>query len=221
MKKSQQETVFVLPDGVTACEAYKMLSPASRIAPKKSAKKVPVLFAMAVLECMEAGYIIPDGDNLIVGTPSQSVPAYIMSVLNFLKTFAESENDRYVINENFARKIEAECMSRYDVMANYLATFYSLIKGADVSFFRKNTNKELYESVYALKQAAVKVKHKPSFAQCAERVLSGAKTGEAETFSMLCSSSTSEKMFSGGGRAGEFALCKALSSMYGVYIKSK
>ena len=221
IKNAADDAVYKLPDGVTACEGYKILSPVSRINPKASSKKVPALFAMAVLECMENGYIIPDGDKLIVGTPSQNVPSYIMSVLNFLKTFAKAENDRYVIDAQFAEKVEAECMGRYDVMANYLATFYSLISGADISFFRKNPNKELYEAVYALKIKAAQVKHKPDFAQCMGSVLSGAKTGDAEIFSMLYSSSLPEKMFAKGGRTGETALCKALSSMYGVFVKSK
>ncbi len=221
MKNAKEDTVYTLPEGITACEGYKMLSPVSRTAPKASAKKVPALFAMAVLECMENGYIIPDGDKLIVGTPSQNVPAYIMSVLNFLKTFAEDKNDRYVIDDKFAAKVEAECMARYDVMANYLATFYSLIRGADASFFRKNENKECYESVYALKVKASQVKHKPNFAQCMGSVLSGSKTSDAEIFSMLYSSTAPDKMFAKGGRTGETALCQALSAMYGVYAKSK
>lgn len=221
LKKAEDGKVYTLPESVTACESFKIVSPVSRINPKASAKKVPALFAMAILECIEKGFIVPDGDKLIVGTPSQPVPTYIMSVLNFLKTFAGTDDDRYVIDKDFADKVNAECMSRYDIMANYLATFYSLIKGADFRFFRNEKNKEAYESIYAVKATASAMKHKSNFAQCMGEVLSGRKTSEAEIFAMLYSSTAPDKMFAKGGRTGESALCEALNAMYNVYIKSK
>ena len=210
-----------LPEGMTACEAYKMLMPESRIRPKATTKKVPVLFAMAILECIENGYIIPDGDKLIVGTPNTKVPAYIMSVLNFIKTFSDKKGDRYIIDADFAEKVTAECMGRYDVMTNYLATFYSFIPEANFGFFRKNINKERYENAYVVKVKASAIKHKPAFAQCLGDVLSGRKTGEAEIFAMLLSSVSGDKMFDKDGNKGEKALGEALNIMYNVFVKSK
>lgn len=222
MKLMGEDSVSVnLPDGVTVCEAYKMLMPESRIRPKSATKKVPALFAMAVLECIENGYIIADGDKLIVGTPNKNVPAYIMSVLNFLKTFSDRKGDRYIIDSDFAEKVTAECMGRYDVMTNYLATFYSLIPEANVGFFRKNINKEKYENAYVVKMKAAGIKHKPVFSQCLADVLDGKKTGNAEIFAMLLSSASADKMFEKGGRHGEGALCEALNVMYNVFVKSK
>lgn len=211
----------VLPEGMTACEAYKILMPESRIRPKTTAKKVPVLFAMAVLECIENGYIVPDDDKLIVGTPNKNVPAYIMSVLNFIKTFSDKKGDRYIIDADFAEKVTAECMGRYDVMTNYLATFYSLIPEANFRFFRNNLNKERYENAYVVKVKASGIKHKPAFAQCLTAVLSGRKTGEAEIFAMLLSSASGNKMFEKDGNKGEKAICEALNVMYNVFVKSK
>lgn len=210
-----------LPNGVTACEAYKMLVPESRVRPKSTSKKVPALFAMAILECIENGYIVPDDDKLVVGTPKNDVPAYIMSVLNFLKTFSDKKGNRYIIDDDLAQKVSAECLSRYDIITNYLATFYSLIPEVNGKFFRNNQNKENYEKAYVAKVKAAEIKHKPTFAQCMGDVLSGRKTGEAEIFAMLLSSASADKLFDKGGRNGEKALCEAVNAMYNVFVKSK
>lgn len=210
-----------LPEGISACEAYKMLMPTSKITPKKTSKKVPALFAMAVLECVEKGYIIQDDGNLIVGTPNQEVPAYLMSVLNFLKTFCEKKNNRYVISKDFAEKVNAECMARYDVVANYLATFYSLIPETNGRFFRKNENKEKYENAYIVKVKAAGIKHKPAFAQCITDVLAGKKTSETSVFAMLFSHMSADKLFASDCNSDESALCEAVNAMYKVFVKSK
>lgn len=219
IKAQEENEAISLPEGISACEAYKLLVPKSRISPKSTSKKVPALFAMAVLECMEKGYIVPDDDKLIVGTPESGAPAYIMSVLNFLKTFSDKKGNRYVIDKEFADKVSAECMARYDVIANYLASFYELIPGADMKYLRKN--KALYESAFAVKCNASHIKPKPTFAQCMGDVLSGASTADKDIFSFLLSSSSADKVFAKGGRTGEAALCEAVGAMYKVYIKSK
>ncbi|MBR3869818.1 MAG: DUF2207 domain-containing protein [Clostridia bacterium] len=221
LKNEENVAIESLPEDISACQAYKMLVPASKITPKKTSKKVPVVFAMAVLECMEKGYIIQDDDNLIVGTPKQDVPAYIMSVLNFLKTFCEKKNNRYVISKDFAEKVNAECMVRYDIIANYLATFYSLIPETNGRFFRKNENKEKYEKAYIVKVKAADTKHKPAFAQCMSDVFDGKKTSEPAVFAMLFSHMSADKLFASDGRNGEAALCEAINAIYKVFVKSK
>lgn len=221
LKNEENVTTESLPEGISACQAYKMFMPTSKISPKKTSKKVPVLFAVAVLECMEKGYIIQDDDNLIVGTPKQDAPAYLMSVLNFLKTFCEKKNNRYIINKDFAEKVNAECFARYDVVANYLATFYSLIPETNSRFFRNNQNKEKYENAYIVKVKATEIKHKPAFAQCMSDVLSGRKTSEPAVFAMLFSHMSADKLFASNGRSGEAALCEAVNAMYKVFVKSK
>lgn len=221
LKSDDGATIVVIPEGITACRAYKMLVPVSRIRPKASAKKVPALFAMAVLECMEKGYIISDGNDLLVGTPKEEAPEYILSVLNFLKTFCNKKGNMFVIDKSFSEKITAECMTRYDIITNYLATFYSMIPKVNMSFFRDEKNKEIYEHAYVVKVNASKIKHKANFAQCMGAVFSGKKTGSAEVFAMLCGTTSPEKLFAKGGRAGETALCEALDAMYNVFVKSK
>lgn len=220
-KNEESVTSSSLPEGISACEAYKMLRPLSKTNPKSSSKKVPMLFAMAVLECIEKGYIVSEDDILIVGTPKQDAPAYIMSVLNFLKTFCEKKNNRYVIGKDFAEKVNAECMSRYDIVANYLATFYGLIPEVKGKFFRNNQNKEKYENAYIVKIKATGIKHKPTFAQCMSDVLSGKKTGETEIFSMLFSHMSADKLFVKNGGQSEAALCEAINAMNKVFVKSK
>ncbi len=221
LQNAESERNVSLPEGISACQAYKMLMPASKIAPKKTSKKVPVLFAMAVLECMEKGYIIQEEENFIVGTPKQDAPAYLMSVLNFLKTFCDQTDNRYVISNDFAEKVNAECMSRYDVIANYLATFYSLIPETNNKFFRNNLNKEKYENSYIVKVKASEMKHKPAFAKCMSDILSGRKTSETEIFAMLFSHMSADKLFASDGRNGDAALCEAMNAMYKVFVKSK
>lgn len=219
--KTSEENSIKIPENISACECYKIVNPPSRIKPVASAKRIPALFAMAILECIEKGYIVADGDNLIVGTPRQEVPAYITSVLNFLKTFSKEEHKKYVIDKNFAERVALECETNYDVITNYLSTFYSLVKGADLKFFMKKENREFYKVLYTVKLGASDVKKKPDFAQCVGEVLSGAKTKDPEIFSMMYSSPSPDKMFEKGGRAGEAELCEALAAMYKVFIKSK
>ncbi|MBO5934479.1 MAG: DUF2207 domain-containing protein [Clostridia bacterium] len=221
LKNEENHAGKSLPEGISACEAYKMLNPASKISPKKTSKKVPVLFAMAILECMEKGYIIADGEKFVVGTPRQDAPAYLMSVLNFLKTFCEKKGNRYVIDKDFAEKVNAECIARYDVIANYLASFYSLIPEVNGKFFRKNENKEKYENAYIVKLNASAKKHKPAFAQCISDVIAGKNTGDAEIFAMLFSHMSADKFFEASDRDGESALCEAINAMYKVFVKSK
>ena len=216
---SANEQTDCLPGDISACQAYKILMPASRVKPKSTSKKVPALFAMAVLECIEKGYIIADDDKLIVGTPDNE-SAYILSVINFLKTFCEKSGNRYVIDKTFAEKVAAECSMRYDVMANYLASFYSLIPGADKKIFSKKAGSAVYEDIYMLKIAAAEMKKKPSFAECLANVSDGAKTGEVSVFAMLFASQ-SDKIFAASGSDGATALCNALSAMFSVYVKSK
>lgn len=218
-KKLKSDTVS-LPADITPCAAYKMLCPASRIRPKASAKKVPLLFGMAILECIEKGYIIPDGNDLIVGTPAEKTPEYIASVLNFLKIFSDKKGNKFVIDKSFAQKVSNECMTRYDVITNYLATFYTLIPSADYSFFRNEKNKEIYENAFLVKESILKEKHKTDFARCLGMVLSGTGAGDNAVFGILFGS-VNEKTFSQGGRTGEQALCEALDAMYKVYTKSK
>ena len=221
LKNEENNTCRSLPKGISACEAYKMLIPASKISPKKTSKKVPALFAMAILECMEKGYIVADGENLFVGTPRDDAPAYLRSVLNFLKTFSEKKNNRYVISKEFAERVNAECMTRYDVIANYLATFYSLIPETDGKFFRKSENKEKYENAYIAKHNAAAIKHKPAFSQCISDVIAGKKTNDTAIFAMLLSHMSADKLFAPGGSNGESALCEAINAMYKVFVKSK
>ncbi len=218
-KKIKNETTS-LPSELTPCVSYKMLCPASRIRPKAASKKVPVLFGMAILECIEKGYIIADGNDLIVGTPAEKTPEYIASVLNFLKVFSDKKGNKFVIDKSFAQKVANECMTRYDVITNYLATFYTLIPSANHSFFRNEKNKELYENAFLVKECILKEKHKTDFARALGMVLSGTGAGDKQVFSLLFNS-VNEKTFSPGGRTGEQALCEALQAMYKVYTKSK
>ena len=218
-KKLNYETAE-LPSEFTPCAAYKMLCPASRRSPGVSSKKVPVLFGMAILECIEKGYIIPDGYKLIVGTPSEKTPEYISSVLNFLKIFSDKKGNKFVIDKSFAEKVSNECMIRYDVITNYLATFYTLIPSADSSFFRNEKNKQLYENAFLVKEYICKEKIKTDFAQALDNVLSGMSARDTQVFALLFGTVNS-KTFAPDGYEGALALCEALREMYKVYINLK
>lgn len=214
-------SVAELPDEISACVAYKMVMPYSRIAPKSTSKKVPCLFAMAILECIEKGYIVASDDELMIGTPSGEVPVYLMSVLNFLKTFSEKKGNRYIIDSTFAEKIKAECSGSYDVISNYLATFYNLIPATEGKFFKSQTNKELYEKVYILRCRINSEKNKTMFADCMRKVLAGEKTGEKDVLSFLFTSVSANKVFNDSEGDIASVTADALSAMYNCFIKSK
>ncbi len=216
-KKSNAQAPESLPEGFSACKVYKMLDPYSRINPRHTTKKIPSLFAMAILECIEKGYIVEKDKDLIVGIPDSEEDAYLMSVLNFLIMFCEKKHNRYVITADICDKIENECMSNYDSIANYLCSFYALIPDMDSKFLKNEDNSKAYENCYLLKNAIKKDGVKCTFAQGITDVLSGAKTADKQIFAMMYTS----KIFESNGRDCAAALSEAVGAMYDVFVKSK
>lgn len=221
MSANEKAAVTSLDDGVSACAAYKMLVPYSRIAPKSTTKKVTSLFAMAILECAEKGYIVQTDSGLVVGTPSGDVPEYILSVLNFLKTFSEKRGNRYVIDMKFAENVKAECVASYDVITNYLGTFYNLIPSVDGKFFKDDKNKDLYIKAYALKNRIHSEKIKTTFSDSMRKVLAGEKTSSKGIFALLFTSGSASKLFADSSNDGVAAIAQAVAAMSDVLIKSK
>lgn len=218
-KKQNNIQISDLDAAISPCMAYKMVVPYSRINPKKSSKRVVQLFAVAILECIENGYIIESDGELMVGTPADEVPSYIMSVLNFLKSFSEERHNRYMIGADFAERIEAECVRSYDVMANYLATFYNLIPSVDSKFFNEAENKDLYKKVYILKNQLNKEKRKVAFDKSMRNVLAGEKAGTADNFALMFASS--KKVFDYSSDDCASVVTRALSAMNDCFVKFK
>ena len=211
--------VTAVPDEITPCQAYKMLNPYSRISPRSSTKKVVPLFAMAILECIENGYIVECDDGLMIGTPAGKVPAYIQSVLNFLKTFSEKKDNRYILDKSFEENIKTECLTAYDNVSNYLATFYSLIPSADGKFFRTQTNKELYKKAYIVKKHIISSGKKADFALCMNNVLAGRATRDEDVSALLFV--LGNKAFTAPSTGIAAAFSGALQAMYNIFVKSK
>ena len=209
-----------LPEGITACHAYKMLTPYSRLNPKSTSKKVPMLFALAVLECIEKGYIKPEDGAFIVGTP-EDAPDYMNSVLNFIKSFCVKKNNRLIIDASFGERLRAECSAHYDMITNYLIAFYSLIPSAKGKFFRNDKNKELYENAYVLKLNILKNKEKKTYSDYLNGVLQGKKTSDAEIFAFMFTSLSADKLFKSGKGDCVSAISDAVCEMYNAFIKSK
>lgn len=216
-KKSAVAEQTSLPEGISACKAYKMLVPYSRVNPKSTSKKVPSLFAMAVLECIEKGYIVKKGDELIVGVPECEEDAYILSVLNFLITFCEKKLNRYVITSDFDERVKNECMSNYDSITNYLSSFYALIPEMDAKFLKTEANRKLYIDSFNFKNAVKKESLKCTFKQGINDVLDGSKTSDKQIFAMMFTG----KVFEASGRDCAAALAQAVGAMYDVFVKSK
>lgn len=221
MTKDSLDNIDSVPNDKTPCETYKMLMPYSRVSPKSTSKIVPLLFALSMLECIENGYIAADGEALIVGTPKTEVPSYIASTLNFLKEFCAKKEDRYVIDASFADKIRNECMTHYDLIANYLATFYNLIPAVDGKFFKNERNREFYEKAYAVKLKCEKLKSKLTFEDCIGNVLEGEKVSDEKIFAMMFSSLSNEKIFAVKTTSAAGYLARAFGAVYSVYVKSK
>lgn len=217
-KKSADTTPEALPEGISACKAYKMLEPYSRINPRHTTKKIPVLFAMAILECIEKGYIVENGDDFNIGIPEAEDDAYIMSVLNFLISFSEKKFNRYVLDSDYGDKIVNECMTNYDSITNYLCSFYALIPDMDSKFLKDSVNCKLYTDCFNLKNAIKKENIKASFGHCLDSVISGAKTSDKQIFAMMY---TGKSTFESAGAKMPKAFAKAIGSMYDVFVKSK
>lgn len=220
-KDASADEINELEGNMTACQTYKMLNPYSRISPKSTSKKVPYLFAMAVLECVQNGYIVENENGFAVGTPSGDAPAYILSVLNFLKTFSTQKDNRYIIDSQFGQRVEAECVKSYDTIANYLATFYNLIDTVDGKFFKNKENISFYEKAYLLKTKIVSEKTKTTFTECMTKVLAGSKTGEKEIFALLINSGSANKAFAHTDNDAVASIAYAIEKMYNAFIKSK
>ena len=217
LKKTAQSEVSAISGNISACKTYKMLVPYSRINPRATTKKIPSLFAMAILECIERGYIVQKDDEMIVGIPESENDAYIMSVLNFLITFCEKKGNRYVITSEFGEKIKAECMANYDSVANYLCSFYELVPEMDSKFLKNKDNCKHYENSFVLKNIIKKENCKCTFAQGINAVFNGAKTSDKQIFAMMFTG----KIFESDGRNCASALAEAVGAMYDVFVKSK
>lgn len=220
IKEEDLNNCVGLPAGITPCAAYKMLVPYSKTAPKFTSKKVPCLFGLAVLECMEKGYIKQDGKNLVVETPKEEINAYLASVLNFLKTFSAKNGSKYVIDEEFYSRVSNECETRYDDIAKYLATFYSFIPEINGKYFKDEKNVENYKNTYLLKLKIQKLDLKYSFEDCVKKVLSGVTPDNPEVFGMIFDTSA-EKLFKTKNEDGINALSNSIYAMYKVFVKSK
>lgn len=216
-KKTTDTDVASISDGMSACKTYKMLIPYSRVNPKSTSKKIPALFAMAILECIEKEYIVQKDNDLIVGIPDSENDAYIMSVLNFLITFSEKKFNRYVISSDFAEKIKTECMTNYDSITNYLCSFYELIPDMDSKYLKNADNRKLYENNFVLMNTIKKENCKCTFAQGINAVLDGAKTSDKQIFAMMFTG----KVFESSGKSCAAAFADAVSAMYDVFVKSK
>lgn len=221
LSKESLESATALPTEKSPCEIYKMLQPYSKARPKSTSKKVPLLFGLSVLECIEKGYIIVEGDDLIVGAPEEEIPAYTASTLNFLKEFCSKKDDRCVIDSSFAERVKAECSRDYDLISNYLATFYSLVPSVNGKFFKDEANRELYEKSYAVKLKIMKSKSKITYEDCVGSVLAGESAGSAEIFAFMYSSLSPSKLFKCSTDSAAAALSFAVGNMYSVFIKSK
>lgn len=221
MIKDSLSNIEALPAGLTPCEAYKMLEPYSRAFPKKTAKNVPLLFALAVLECIEKGYIAVSDTDLIVGTPSGEVPDYILSVLNFIKSLCAKKDGKYVIDSAFVSAVQNECASHYDMIAGYLASFYALVPAVDDKFFKSADNRAFYEKAYAVKLSAEKSKSKLTLEDCISCVLAGESVGHMHIFAMMFSSLSNEKLLAAKNESAVGAIAVAVNAMYNVYVKSK
>lgn len=219
--EQEKNEITHLPENLTPCTAYKMLMPYSRISPKSTSKKVPVLFVAAIIECASKGYIVQQDDTLIVGTPTGDVPEYILSVLNFLKTFSEKKDNRYVINSKFGDNVRNECMSSYDVITNYLGTFYNLIPSFDSKDLRSQENKTLYSKAFILKENIEKNKNKTTFSDCMRKAITESDNSDKDVFSLMFVSGSADKVFADNENDCISSLAVAISAMYDVFIKSK
>ncbi|MCD7774927.1 MAG: DUF2207 domain-containing protein [Clostridiales bacterium] len=210
--------VHLLPEGISACVGYKMIAPYSKAKPKNTSKKVPYLFGMAVLECVEKGRILNCDEGLMIMEPKEDDPAYIQSVLKFLRTFSAQELGNYIVDSRFAEKVQRECETNYDNIGNYLTAFYHLIPTINNKFFKNNENIEKYEKVYAVKIAASEGKRKKNYNEYLSAVIEGARTDDPDIFAMMLVSS-SGKFFEESGRDKMSAISDALGMMYKVYAK--
>ncbi len=209
------------PD-ITPCAAYKMLVPYSRIKPKSTSKKAPYLFALAILECLDDGYIRPleDGKGFIIGSPEEA-PDYILSVLGFLKHFSTKSGNRFIIDDDFEKRVSAECFSNYDLLTNYIMTFYTLVPSVKSKFFKDEHNKDIYESACALKLNLEKNKDVSTYSDCFDRVLKGSKAGDDDVFSFMFSSLSAEKVFKTNKKSAGSTISNAIYDIYSIYTKSK
>ncbi len=215
------ETNEEYPEKLSPCTAYKMLEPYSRLAPKQTSKKVPYLFAAAIAECVQKGYVVEKNGVVLVGTPKGDVPDYIASVINFLKTFSDKSGNAYVIDASFAERVRAEALTSYDILVNYMATFYNLIPSPDAKFFKKSENAELYKKLYIIKARLREDKQIIGFSQCFDKSLNGVKPCEKDIFTFLVNASSADKAFALGDNEIGNALCSSLKEIYNLFVKSK
>lgn len=220
----EAESVDHLPDTLSAVTAYKLLNPVNRINPKATARKVPILFAYAVLECISAGFIREESESMVIIDPeTQQIPKYIRTTLNFLMTFATCDNSgRYVIDSGFASRIQNECETQYDRLVNLLTTFYAQIPSADHSYFKDAANVKDFALSDAMRKKAMEEDGFASYAKCVETALSGMRYDDPQLMSMLYDRLNPTRFFTCPTDHDSIsALSNAMLKLYGVYVKSK
>lgn len=218
---ADENTPSVLPEGYTSVEAYKILVPYNRARPKKTTQKVPMLFALAVLECIDSGYVIGANGELQIVNNGTNAPAYLRSALNFLATFADVREGRYLLNDNFYKNVKKECSENYDVIGNYISSFYDLIPDTDNKFFKDEDKRETYKKLYLLKYNAEKVKAPKNYTSCVEKVLTGTHPYDPDIYSMMFSNKNGWSFFSGSSSESIKSLSYAMNEIAEVFIARK
>ncbi|MCR5783460.1 MAG: DUF2207 domain-containing protein [Clostridia bacterium] len=210
-----------IPASLTPVEAYRYMTPYPRRTPKKMTRKLPYLFGLAILECIDAGYITAGKGALKIDFIPDGAPEYQKSVLGFLRHFTDKSTSESVINSVFLDAVKSECNLNYDYMVNYMTAFYKLTPDMPKGFLKDANNAAVFVDSNKARIFAERGSKLKSYSDAVNAVLGGTSVRSAEVFSVMYNAAGMSKFFAASGDDSVSALSNALGCISDVLIKSK
>ena len=210
-----------IPATLTPVEAYRYMTPYPRSSPKKMTRKLPYLFGLAVLECIDAGYVTAGKGVLKIDSVPENAPEYQKSVIDFLLHFADKSTSEAVIDSVFLDAVKRECDLNYDLIVNYMTAFWKLTPGLPKGFLKDANNAAAFVDANKTRIFAERGSKLKSYSDAANAVLGGAGVRSAEVFSVMYNAAGASKFFAASGDDSVSALSNALGCISEVLIRSK
>ena len=223
-KKTKKETdvkkasPVSVPDALTPVQAYGYMTPYPRIAPKHMTKQLPGIFGLAVLECIEAGYITAKNGALKVVEAPDDAPEYRRIVMSFLNYFADRSTADNIIDEHFSEAVRLECERGYDMIVNYMTAFYDSIPKMPRGYLKDANNAAVFVEANKAKIFAAKSSVYKTWADAANAVLADTPVASPDVFAVV---NRGSKSFESNGTDSVSAISSAIFYIANVLIKSK
>ena len=207
-----------VPEDLTPVQAYGYMTPYPRLTPKRMTKQLPNVFGLAVLECMEAGYIIARNGALVVTEAPQDAPEYQRIVMSFLNHFADKSTADNIIDTRFSEAVRLECERGYDMIVNFMTEFYKAVPRMPRNYLKDANNAAVFVQANKAKLFAGRSSVYRTWADAANAVLAEEPVASPDVFAVLY---RNRKTFATDGTDSVSAISSAIGYIANVLIRSE